>query len=101
MADLPYVNLVHERHDPEAIGLLTARDAWNNLVLPMRVDAGVLICATTDETFEDARRLVADAVPMPARFVLADLRLLEQFIAEKYHFEGIDVEDTASVHATR
>lgn len=96
MMDCPYVNLVQETLDDDALGLITAKDAWDNLVLPLRIDDGTLVCATTDETLASAIELVQSNIPMPFRFVIADIRLLEQFIAEKYHFEGVEVEEPAS-----
>lgn len=91
LQDPPLVNLTNERYDASALGLLTAKDAWDNLVLPLRIESGQLVCATTEETLTSAVELVSSHVAMSCRFVLAEIRPLEQFIAERYHYEGVEL----------
>lgn len=97
LADSPFVKLVDERLDEACLDLIQPRDAWESLVLPMRFEAGELLCATTVETLSNAIELIQRAVPQPFRFAFVDIRLLEQFIAERYHFEGIEVDESAPV----
>lgn len=99
LADCPYVNLVRERTDDACLSLISARDAWECLVLPLRLDGGVLVCATTVETLPNAIELIQREVPNPFRFVIADIRLLEQFIAERYDFEGVEIIEAAHTKA--
>lgn len=88
-----YVNLCHEEQDDGCLSLLTPHEAWQNLVLPLRAEDGTAIFATTVETLTSAIELVQSKVETPFRFVLCEVRPLEQFIAQRYHFEGIEIED--------
>ena len=87
------VNLTQEPSDPACLRMLTPEQAWDSLVLPLRVEKGELICATTEETLGDAIALVQRVVMMPVVFVLANIRPLEQFIAERYAYEGVPMLD--------
>lgn len=96
LADSPSIKLVDERLDEACLGVIAAADAWEALVLPMRIEAGQLLCATTVETLPNAIELVQRSVSTPFRFAIVDIRLLEQFIAERYGFEGIEVDEPAT-----
>lgn len=94
LLDLPHVNLCRERHDDACLELIEAEEAWANLVLPVNEDErGTLVFATTVETFAAARELVRSRVTQPFRFVLAEVRSIEQFIAQRYGYEGIACDD--------
>lgn len=89
----PHTSLFRESQDASCLGFLQARDAWENLVLPLRFDEGELVCATTQETLADALRLMLRVSPVPCRFVLVAVHPIEQFIAELYHYEGVELEE--------
>lgn len=90
------INLIDQPFDPLALQHLSARDAWDCLVLPLRYDGEQLICATTVETLPSAIGLLETAIDVPFDIVLAEIRPLEQFIAERYDYEGIDALDEAA-----
>ena len=87
------VNLVNETIDHDCLAILSAHDAWDYLVLPLRMENHELICATTVETLPQAIGLMQRAVDMPFKFVVTEIRPLEQFIAEQYDYEGVDIDD--------
>lgn len=93
VCDCPYVHLQDETLDSDCLSFVKPADAWDCLVLPLRKEAGELICATTQETLASAIALLQQTYQGPFRFVLAPLRPMEQFIAERYGYEGIDLED--------
>lgn len=84
------VNLITEEFDPGTLELIPARDAWNHLVLPLRKENGRLVCATAIETLAESIAFVHQAVQRPFDFVIAECRPLEQFIAQRYSYEGIE-----------
>ncbi len=90
-----YSRLSTETHDPAVLGLISATDAWHSLVLPLRYEGDLLVVATTEETFESAVALLRRTTDRPVRLLLAEMRPLEQFIAERYGFEGVPIEDAA------
>ena len=87
----PQVRLCQQMFDDACLSLLTAAQAWDNLVLPLRLESGELVAATTYETLPAAIGLLQRRVPRPFRLVLADVQPLEQFIAERYAYEGVEV----------
>lgn len=94
--ECPRVKLCQEPSEPELLELLSPSEAWEHLVLPLRETEAGLVCATTREALPGAIALLQRRTNMPFRFVLADLHLLEQFIAERYDFEGIDLDAYAA-----
>jgi len=90
------VNLAHESFDARALDAISPAQAWDNLVLPLRIEDGELVAATTPACLNDAVAALQRAVDQPFRLVLAETRPLEQFIAEAYGFEGVDLPETAA-----
>ncbi|MFP4144879.1 MAG: hypothetical protein ACLFV3_07010 [Phycisphaeraceae bacterium] len=84
----PLTSLIFERFDYDCLDELTPETAWDNLVLPLRRENDELVCATTEETLADAMRLTQGR---PVSFVICEMRPLEQFIAERYSYEGVDL----------
>ena len=92
-----YARLHEQEIDRNCLYLLSPREAWDQLILPLHFDHDrELICATTVETLPTAIAFLQRRVSVPFRFVLADLRLLEQYIAEQYDYEGVDVVEEAA-----
>jgi hypothetical protein len=91
IAAAPEVNLVTEELQREALKQVAAREAWDYLLLPLRFEGEELVCATTAETLPSALSLAQAELKVPFRFVLSSVRPLEQFIAERYEFEGVEI----------
>ena len=89
----PYIKLCREEFDPDVLLLLTAREAWDTLVLPIRREDGELLCATTVETLSSAIQLLQEKLDEPYHFALVEMRPIEEFIASMYAYEGVDVVD--------
>ena len=90
------VNLAYESFDPACRSCFTAAEAWTHLVLPIRMEEGCLVCATTRQTMPEAKILLQRKAVSAFRFVFAEPRPLEQFIAEAYAFEGIEASEDAA-----
>ncbi|WP_432797063.1 hypothetical protein [Poriferisphaera sp. WC338] len=84
------LNLFHETFDRDCLDHVAPKYAWQNLVLPIRVHEGTLICATSKCMLDEAILMVETHVKLPVRFTLVEVHLLEMFIAERYGYEGID-----------
>ena len=89
--ECPFTNLCREPVDAQVLPLVSGREAWDVLVMPLRMDDGELVCATTEETLAQAMALMHHRVDVPVRFVISEIRLLEQFIAERYGYEGVEL----------
>lgn len=87
----PPARLARERFDDSCLALIDAEEAWDHLVLPLRMERGTLVCATTYGTLPTAMRLLQRRVYLPFRFVIAEIGPLEGFIAERYSYEGVPV----------
>lgn len=89
----PVVKLSQTAHDAASLEYLSARDAWDYLILPLAVEPdGHLLCCTTSETLSTALAFLMRTLAVPFRIVITDVRPLEQYIAEQYHYEGVDVD---------
>jgi len=86
-----WVNLAHQNLDPQCLIQLEPAQAWDHLLLPLRYENGELIFATALETLEMAIALLQRYVYQPFHLVLCEMRQLEQFIAERYDYEGIEL----------
>lgn len=91
-----WVNLAHQPLDPRVLSLLTPPEAWDNLVLPLRREDRELVCAVATETLPEALATLQRRVSEPVRIVFAELRQLEQFIAERYDYEGLEMSEEAA-----
>ena len=91
-----WVNLAHQPLDPRVLTLLSPSEAWDHLVLPLRREDRQLVCATGAETLPEALALLQRRVSEPIRLVFAEMHQLEQFIAERYDYEGLELTDEAA-----
>ena len=89
----PDASLATEHFDPQCLRMISAREAWDSLTLPIRWDGGELLAATTIETLPAAIELLQARLDCPFHFVLAEMRPIEQFIASLYAYEGVEVID--------
>ena len=89
----PEASLASEEYDPQCLRMISAKDAWDRLLLPIRWDRGELLCATTVETLPAAIELLQQKLDCTYHFVIAEMRPLEEFIASLYSYEGVEVID--------
>lgn len=86
-----HVKLSQTPHEPAALTYVPARDAWDYLILPLELEPdGSLLCCTTEETLGTALAYLMRSLDVPFHVVISDVRPLEQYIAEQYHYEGVD-----------
>ncbi|MEM6505620.1 MAG: hypothetical protein AAF711_09145 [Planctomycetota bacterium] len=89
----PEASLASETYDPQCLQMLAAKQAWDNLILPVRWEDGELLCVTTVETLPGAIELLQQKLDCPFHFAIAEMRPLEEFIASLYAYEGVEVID--------
>ena len=89
----PDASLATETFDAQCLRMISAKEAWDNLVLPIRWEGGELLCATTVETLPGAVELLQHKLDCPFHFAIAEMRPLEEFIASLYAYEGAEVSD--------
>jgi len=89
----PEASLASEEFDPQCLHMISAKEAWDCLILPIRWDKGELLCATTIETLPVAIELLQAKLDCPYHFVIAEMRPLEGFISSLYSYEGVEVID--------
>ncbi len=93
----PRIRLAQVNHQPAALEYLSAREAWEYLILPLEIEAdGTLLCCTTRETLPTSLGHLYRKIAGAFRIVLADIGPLEMYIAEQYRYEGIDIEAEAA-----
>jgi len=79
-----HVDLPGEPSDLNLVHLLTESEAWAVRALPLRVETGELIVATTVIDLPEAMALLRQKVRWPIRFVLADRKQLEHYLLQRY-----------------
>eukprot|EP00752_Nemacystus_decipiens_P015889 g14197.t1 len=89
----PDAALATEQFDQQCLSMITPKQAWDSLILPIRWEDGELLCATTVETLPGAIELLQQKLDCPFHFVIAEMRPLEEFIASLYAYEGVEVID--------
>ena len=89
----PDASLATEHFDEQCLRMISAKEAWDSLILPIRWEDGELLCATTVETLPSAIELLQQKLVCPFHFVIAEMRPLEEFIASLYAYEGVEVID--------
>lgn len=89
----PDASLATEQYDEDCLKMLSAKEAWDSLILPIRWEDGELLCATTVETLPGAIELLQQKLDCPFHFAIAEMRPLEEFIASLYAYEGVEVAD--------
>lgn len=89
----PQASLATETFDAQCLRMISAKEAWDSLILPIRWEGGELLCATTVETLPGAIELLQQKLDCPFHFSIAEMRPLEEFIASLYAYEGVEVID--------
>lgn len=77
-------------HVPAALHQVAPHDAWDYLILPVSIDPdGTLMCVVCRDTLALALRFLLDHTGKPFRLQSAEAGPLEQYIAERYAYEGV------------
>lgn len=74
--------------DPDALGLLSRRQAWQFTLLPLRTESGELCLCTTAENLPRALRFVYRRLEMPAYFLTADPDAMADALQKHYPMSG-------------
>jgi len=85
-----HVDLACEQHDPELIDLITAQQAWSMHLLPLRIEMGEVVVATTITDLPEAMSILQKKVDQPIRFVIPDRRQLERYIIERFGIVAVE-----------
>ncbi len=78
------------RADSFATQLVSARQAWQFRIVPIRFDDGVLVAATTSEHLPRAQRFCQGVLRRTALFVVVDAEELADALASLYPIGGLD-----------
>jgi MshEN domain len=80
----PRVDLACEPNDASVLNIITADEAVEHLLLPLRVEATQLVCATTSVDLPEAAILLRDRTQFAPRFVIVEQAQLLQYIHRRY-----------------
>lgn len=89
----PEAKLANQEFDPQCLEMISAKEAWDCLALPIRWEDGELLCATTVETLPAAIELLQAKLDCPYHFAIAEMRPIEEFIASLYEYEGVELSE--------
>ncbi|MSR68820.1 MAG: hypothetical protein EXS17_00510 [Phycisphaerales bacterium] len=84
---------------PAALALVNARQAWQFRIVPLRLEHGTLVAATTPAHLARASRFATMALGIPALFVVVDSNELAGALEAQYPIDGMDVQTVRKVHA--
>ena len=76
--------------EDEARELVVRRQAWQFGIVPLRVDDGYLIAATSRKQLPRAVRFATRVLGMPVQFEIADDDELSRLLALQYPIRGMD-----------
>lgn len=82
--------------DPDALAMVTARQAWQFSLLPLRFSGDELVLCSTQTHLARAMRFAAWRVPLATRFVLASPARLGEALARHYPMNGMRTEDAGN-----
>jgi len=91
-----HINPVLESFDPEVADRVSRRQAWQFGCLPIRMEGGELIIATTQGHLLRAVRFAGWSINDPVCFVLADQEQLEEALSARYPLPGVTLKPIAS-----
>jgi hypothetical protein len=83
------INPVTEVFDPQALSLITRRQAWQFRVLPIRFDDGELMMATTAQHLRRCLRFATNVITVPVYLVIAEPDALGQALCKHYPLPGM------------
>ena len=84
--------------NPAATALVTARQAWQFRIFPLRIENATLIAATTPGHLARASRFCSGVLSLPALFVVVDTYELSSALETHYPIDGMGVETVRSIH---
>jgi hypothetical protein len=76
--------------EDDARELVVRRQAWQFGIVPLRLDDGYLIAATSRKQLPRAVRFATRVLGMPVQFEIADDEELSQLLAHQYPIRGMD-----------
>lgn len=76
--------------EDEARELVIRRQAWQFGIVPLRIDDGYLIAATSRKQLPRAVRFATRVLGMPVQFEVADDEELSSLLAHQYPIRGMD-----------
>lgn len=89
-----HIDPTSELIEPDVCSLVTARQAWQFGLLPLRRENGEVIVATTSEHLPRASRFAAWSIAAPILFVVSERGALEQALQQHHPFPGMTLEPT-------
>jgi len=91
-----HIDPLSESFDPEVADRVSRRQAWQFGCLPIRMEGGELIIATTQDHLLRAVRFTGWSINDPVCFVLADPERMEEALSERYPLPGMTLKHVAS-----
>lgn len=85
--------------EPEVLGVLDRRQAWQFMVVPMHRRDGELTCATTQAYLARALRFAGWKLAEPFHLVLASAEALAEALETSYPMGGFSADDRPAVPA--
>lgn len=76
--------------DPRAAALVERRQAWQFRIVPLRIEEGTLVAATTARHLSRASRFTAGVLGCPALFVIVEPDELAGALEALYPIGGLD-----------
>lgn len=83
--------------NPVALALVSARQAWQFRIFPLRMEHGALIAATTPGHLARASRFCSGVLGIPALFVVVDTHELAAALEVHFPIDGLDVQTVRAV----
>ncbi|MEY3022881.1 MAG: hypothetical protein RIS86_2079 [Planctomycetota bacterium] len=83
--------------DDDARDLVIRRQAWQFGIVPLRLDDGYLVAATSRRQLPRAVRFATRVLGMPVQFEVADEEVLAQLLAHQYPVKGLARSDGAGL----
>ncbi|HVZ94816.1 MAG TPA: hypothetical protein VG797_09935 [Phycisphaerales bacterium] len=88
-----HVDARSEKRDPEAMKLVSARQAWQFRLMPLRFgETGELVIVTTSEHLRRAFRFVSRVLERPALVLLTPPMALGEALVEHFPIAGLTAE---------
>jgi len=79
--------------EPEVLGLIDNRQAWQFRVVPLKMDGPEMVFCTCQESLPRALRFVGWRVGLPCYFVLTDPKSLGKLLETHYPLAGMRAEE--------
>ena len=80
------------RVSPAALALVNRRQAWQFRIVPLRLENGTLVLATTPANLARGARFASSVLGMPALFVVVDANELADALRTHYPIDGLGLD---------